>query len=828
MSRKWQQVKRWDEEHLRGPLTPLRWVLRLFSSVVFGISLLAFVALYGVVASIPIGMLVKGLSWAIYCVSVAAVAGGLALGLGMATRRLLAGAGRGWRFAAVLGAVLVGGGLGVLAWYEWLWPVLHYDPVRQTGLRLFPEVVDRYRDVTIRRLPFFEMTELEFYAWWPMRAALLAFVLTMVVSTVRRIAFTLPNIGVLTVHTGIILLGLGSMYYSSLKLEGDVLLLAGPTGPDGLPTAGPPQGGFYDRTKVALWVSNGRGWDQRVVEGVPRYNAYGLDAGAARSALGEVQTLDLSGVPPRELDLAVPPSRIGVSDNDVRYHLVGYAPYAEERSDWVPADSPGPDTHTLRFVEMLSSLTADGRAADPTRPVFRFFFVADRPRLRVAEIAGVFAVEYAAGMDAARWADATSAIPGGGAHGLSITLADGTREVVAVSPGSVVERGGYRFAVERLLDEPPFPIITEGYEDATSAVAVVRVTPPSGEPFTRWIYARYPELSQDLADAASADGRPARTDADESGVRLGYVRGDGLRVVIDEHAPGVARVAVRQPGGAVRTIEDVSAGERFEVIDRIELRLGERWEHARPFPRPQPVPRVDREGDFIGTHDRAMLAVELSLPQSGWRRVVWLPFSRYLNIGGERGRAVELPDGRRVRLAFGRARRVLPGFQISMVDFEMVSYDHRGAPRDYASTVRVEPTGVGRTFEPYVRRTSLNAPLRAPFVWSDSRSWPANALGLLASRLDPGQFKFAQSGWDAQGWERTQAQADAGEVPEPYAQFTILHVGNNPGIHVIALGGVLMGVGTPWAFYVKPWMVKRRKRRLAIAAMAAATGDDTR
>jgi len=167
-------------------------------------------------------------------------------------------------------------------------------------------------------------------------------------------------------------------------------------------------------------------------------------------------------------------------------------------------------------------------------------------------------------------------------------------------------------------------------------------------------------------------------------VRLGYVRGDGLRVVIDEHAPGVARVAVRQPGGAVRTIEDVSAGERFEVIDRIELRLGERWEHARPFPRPQPVPRVDREGDFIGTHDRAMLAVELSLPQSGWRRVVWLPFSRYLNIGGERGRAVELPDGRRVRLAFGRARRVLPGFHISMVDFEMVSYDHRGAPRDYA------------------------------------------------------------------------------------------------------------------------------------------------
>jgi hypothetical protein len=85
----------------------------------------------------------------------------------------------------------------------------------------------------------------------------------------------------------------------------------------------------------------------------------------------------------------------------------------------------------------------------------------------------------------------------------------------------------------------------------------------------------------------------------------------------------------------------------------------------------------------------------------------------------------------------------------------------------------------------------------------------------VGSRLDPAQFKFAQAGWDAQGWERTQAMADQGLIPKPYAQFTILHVGNNPGIHVIALGGVLMGVGTPWAFYVKPWMLKRRKEKLA-------------
>ena len=47
--------------------------------------------------------------------------------------------------------------------------------------------------------------------------------------------------------------------------------------------------------------------------------------------------------------------------------------------------------------------------------------------------------------------------------------------------------------------------------------------------------------------------------------------------------------------------------------------------------------------------------------------------------------------------------------------------------------------------------------------------------------------------------------------------FTILGVGNNPGIHVIAFGSILMGVGIPWAFYVKPWLVRREKERLAEA-----------
>jgi hypothetical protein len=126
-------------------------------------------------------------------------------------------------------------------------------------------------------------------------------------------------------------------------------------------------------------------------------------------------------------------------------------------------------------------------------------------------------------------------------------------------------------------------------------------------------------------------------------------------------------------------------------------------------------------------------------------------------------------------------------------------------------------------FEAYSHITKLNAPLTAPFIWSDDRGLLSNVALRLTSGLNPNQYKLSQAGWDQQGWEQTQTLADAGTVPRPFARFTILQVGNNPGIHVIAFGGILMGIGTPWAFYVKPWLVRREKARLAAEhAMRAA------
>jgi hypothetical protein len=56
---------------------------------------------------------------------------------------------------------------------------------------------------------------------------------------------------------------------------------------------------------------------------------------------------------------------------------------------------------------------------------------------------------------------------------------------------------------------------------------------------------------------------------------------------------------------------------------------------------------------------------------------------------------------------------------------------------------------------------------------------------------------------------------DEGLLDKPRVSFTILGVGNNPGIHVIAFGSILISLGIPWAFYFKPYLVRKEKQRLA-------------
>jgi hypothetical protein len=834
MSQKWREVKRWDDEHLTGPLRPLWYLLRTFSAITFAVILLSAVMVYGMLASVPIGLLALAPTYLIYALTLMApVALVGALVWRGASRGLRgAGAGHGTRFAASFGASVVAAGLVVVVWAQLAWPWLRYDVGAGTGLRLFANFVAANQSNTVRRLPILEMSELEFYSWWPLRVILLLFVFNLVIATVRRIEFKFVNIGVLTVHTGIVLIALGSVYYSGLKLEGDTLLIAGPVDPQtGRPTIGTAQRAFYDNTDVALWLDQGRGWTQRPLSGVPRYNDYNLRAGAAgsvRERMGRFETPDDGG---RTLSIPVAaPEGTAIIDPDINLRVVGYASYAEPVRDWIPAEAGG-GAGPLRFIEVRIDGHAAGvpGGADQTFP---FFVLPEQPAGRAADMP-VLSVEHTMNMPDERWDAMRQPLPEPGSWGLVIDVPGaepaGHRETRTVAEGDTITVGDTGFAIEvrQLLPEPPFSIITPGYEGATSSIAVLGVTTPEGETYERWVYSRFPEISQDMLGAPGAgqqEGRPSRRAADAA-ISIHLIDANRRHVLIDERtgadgAIGPARALVRNRGGTVSEYSELGPDGEVPALDGVTIARAGGWAGAREVMRPRVAPEDLRERDRIGTHDAAMLAVEITLAgDPDFARVVWTPFRRYVleMANGDEPR-ITLPDGRTLRMVFGRVQHRLPGFEVRLVDFQMIAYDHRGAPRDYQSALQVAPApswdGSGPDFEPYAHVAKLNAPLQAPFMWSDPRGLAANVAGYVRARLNPAQFKFSQAGWDAEGWRQTQALVDQGQVPSAYASFTILQVGNNPGIHIIALGGILMGVGTPWAFYIKPWILRRRKLKI--------------
>jgi hypothetical protein len=854
MSAKWIRAKKWDDEHLTGWLWPVKAVLRLFSGIPLAVVLLSLVTFYGILASVPIGLIALAPTFLIYALTgliTLALLGALPswmLARGLRQTRVSRPA----RFAIVMFAGIALTVCAAALWVMFVWPRVYFDPVAHTGFRFFGSFVDEYKSVQFRRLPMMEMSELEFYSWWPLRLVLILFVTNMITATVRRIEFSFPYIGVLTVHTGIVTIALGSVYYAAQKQEGDMILLAGEPDKDGQPAVGPVETGFYDNTDTALWVTQlpDKGWEQRRLHGVPRYNDYNLNA------------LQLSNLPPMAkgdtpdrgpLDVRVPegPTGEGVVDPDVNFRIVGYASHADLISQWLPEDQvhSGRQGLALRSVEAYLDLPPDPNdpdAADPKRPRKTWRLMPELPsqRVEVLEVEGqdLLGIEYTRGMSDQRWRDLSASLPRGTEHALIVRhKASGFEAAYPVKVGQTVTVGptGYVLEVLQLSPQPPFPIITRGFQGARSSVAVVHVQPPKPTgpgakpqpPYQRWVYHRFPEINQDMVDAPpDAAGQnspmPARRAADPD-LEIVYVDASILQIYFDELADGAVRALVRLPAGAASITPTVKPGEAVSVSPGLSLKLADRIDDAVRVEFPFSTPTARRDTRAIGNHQRASVAVEVTATvkrktdtgesTEPWKTTVWVPFTQYARTQtSEAERVVGLPDGRRVRVMFGRVRHEFwPPMGIRLADFEMIPYEHSQMPRDYRSELVVMRRWSNK-FEDVKRKTSLNEPLleRTPFQPREGVPGVFNFAARLLSVIAPNQYKFSQAGWDQAGWAETQAATDRGQARRPFARFTILGVGNNPGIYIIAAGAVMMSVGIPWAFYVKPWLMRRRKHTI--------------
>lgn len=88
-----------------------------------------------------------------------------------------------------------------------------------TSLNIFDG--DSWGYAQIRQFRMFEMTEYEWFNAVPFNVLMLLICTTLVVTTIRRIPFRVLNLGVWMIHTGIIVLAIGSWWYFSTKIEGD-------------------------------------------------------------------------------------------------------------------------------------------------------------------------------------------------------------------------------------------------------------------------------------------------------------------------------------------------------------------------------------------------------------------------------------------------------------------------------------------------------------------------------------------------------------------------------------------------------------------------------
>ena len=80
---------------------------------------------------------------------------------------------------------------------------------------------DSWVHAQLRQWRPIEMTEFEWFHWWPFQVLLGLIALNMIITTLRRIPLRVVNFGVWGIHCGVLTLIGGSVWYFTMKVEGD-------------------------------------------------------------------------------------------------------------------------------------------------------------------------------------------------------------------------------------------------------------------------------------------------------------------------------------------------------------------------------------------------------------------------------------------------------------------------------------------------------------------------------------------------------------------------------------------------------------------------------
>lgn len=644
---------------------------------------------------------------------------------------------------------------------------------------------------------FFEMDELGFFNAWPLKALMILLVSNLVVVTFVRIPFTVPRYGVWMIHTGIVTLIFGMAYYYRFKQEGLAFVMK-----EGTATH------YYDRWERALYTRvDGIGTNDMVVlESLPRFHSYEPTDKPNWRMGGS----DLRGIKPVVVARAAPAadaaaggtgaSQVKVAPlhqmighgSEIELDVVGYWPYAEIVTSYLSGTGSGitgvrviaedHDGHEVRRMWLVGSEGAGG-----------------------SEMLGELELEH---REVATEAVANEMIAAlGKVHVLEIS-AGGESKRVGVDVGSKFDVGGYAFEVETF--DPAWRTM----QGDVVQLLTFMVTPPAGAPFKekfrrQVIPGREKVTDWKLGEAGAGPMGKRQNEPLDPSLVTRYSFNDSLRLLPKEgrekriflttpaSAGGKTWVLGTSSARPARSTE-LEAGKADLVFgegaDRAVLKI-ERQDGLVRNEKVVEVPKNKRER--VTGEVGAAQVVAVLVKSGGWSKIVNVPFSQWAvsNPGWKDG-MVTLPEsGRTIQFQLGnRQRPIAPDglgrpSTVRLDKFDLVSYAggsaNTGMQRDFKSTLTIRE-GNGK------ERKGL-AHMNNPVYFGGT---PIFGLGDT-------YWTLFQAQWDPNG-----------------QRFTVLGVGNRPGVWIMTAGSVILTIGLMYAFYAKPLIIRRMKEKAIAEAKA--------
>lgn len=708
-----------------------------------------------------------------------------------------------------------------------------------------------------------EMTEMQIFRHWIFTSLIVLFAFVLILATLLRISFRMVNLGVLTVHTGLLMLVVGSIVYFARKIEGDTLVLspkvqilsvsggqerllgevlaeAGQSWSSNMPAFGGeihvdivevdrdeiglparallvakigtesqnliasagtdaelfsgrlfarlnpsrPVTKFYDNETAALYVrkatqerpsdalTGAADWYTMLpIERLPYYRERFLDevsdTGVGARAAANAEVLDVNGQPVDSkrttpvaefAGITLPtgwlehwrmPVELESTELPFDIRVTGYLPYIA-RMQFLPVESGGALNPAAQVRLSVGTTTIDEVlfALHPSQSIM--------PR-------GI-PVEF-------RWFENEKAMteslkPMAGPHELYIEVKEPPlKKTLPIITGQTIKLEGttYQLVVKDI--QPNWPLMTPGFEGASSPMASVDVT-CEGKSYNRTVIQRFPELSQDIDEA----GVRHREGPYDPNLILRYRTSAAGWVTVAAAPNAVPQLAVYNTSGAV-DVKPLTVGVSNRVLimgSPVNFSVTSLMNRAESVAVPVVEPLERRRPNISA---RSASAIRLEFLTKGGRETDsitrWCMFSQY---------PLAEPHPIQIRL---------PGVSDT---YEII---YSRLERDLGATII--PGKLSVKFFPGRRNVES---WRSDFLVKQGDAPPAPGAVYTNQTCSVGDWTLYQSGAAGDHWS-----------------FTILGVGNRHGILTMVIGCTLVTLGCLFAFYVKPVLINRIRRR---------------